>query len=252
PPAISNFSSPAGNASSCDYAAGSYFCTCHPLAAPLVSVWPEALTNISRGDICMGPDSPLKHVSVIPSAPHTNNTSIIQIVKKRCPDATVLSQAPLYLARYHQPTRSTPTVFGYEISLNALPLDGKTTVALGLACVPYPLFRLPGWHRGSLAIHSDDGRRYCNDGYGGIQFTRPFQQGETLALALVMRVSDSIPGGGVNTEVLFFRNGGRAGGWFVREELEIGRMDPKPGFLGERDVFAAVGVAGGRGTEVAV
>ena len=141
----------------------------------------------------------------------------------------------------------------YHLSIAALPLDGDSVVALGFACVPYPQYRLPGWHRGSLAIHSDDGRRYCNDGYGGVEFTRPFSQGEQLALALVMRwVAGPGEAGMVESEVVFMRDGRREGGWMVQEEVESERPDPTIGLLGDKDVFAAVGVTGGKGVEVVV
>lgn len=201
----------------------------------------------------MHTDPPYKHIAINTSFGYPPTTSI-KIIKKRCPDSTILSQVPLYLARYHHPSGANPTVvIGYHLSIAGLPLDGDSIVAMGFACVPYPQYRLPGWHRGSLAIHSDDGRRYCNDGYGGIEFTRPFSQGDQLALALVMRWV-TVPGGAgmVESEVVFVRNGRREGGWMVREEVESGRPDPKIGLLGERDIFAAVGVSGGKGVEVAV
>ncbi|GES77688.1 endosomal SPRY domain protein, putative [Rhizophagus clarus] len=38
----------------------------------------------------------------------------------------------------------------------------NTTVAVGLATKPYPLFRLPGWNRQSVAYFSDNGFKYYN------------------------------------------------------------------------------------------
>lgn len=198
----------------------------------------------------MGPNSPNKQIDILHSA-YPTPISTIRIIKKKCPDTTILSQVPLYLARYHHPSIGRPTVFGFTLRINALPLDGDSLVAMGLACAPYPTFRLPGWHRGSLAVHSDDGHRYCNDGFGGIEFTEPFSQGDIYTLGLIMIVvADGTPRGMVESEVRFFRNGQRVGSWQVREELEEGRMDPKVGFLGERDVFAALGVTGAKGVEV--
>jgi len=39
---------------------------------------------------------------------------------------------------------------------------------------------MPGWQRGSLAVHGDDGRKYINDSWGGKDFTSSFKEGETL------------------------------------------------------------------------
>jgi len=201
----------------------------------------------------MHTEPPNKHIVINTSLGHPPTTSI-KIIKKKCPDSTILSQVPLYLARYHHPSAANPVVvIGYDLFIAGLPLDGDSVVAMGFACAPYPQYRLPGWHRGSLAIHSDDGRRYCNDGYGGIEFTRPFSQGDQLTLALVMRWVTAPGGVGmVQSEVIFIRDGRREGGWMVREEVEPGRLDPKIGLLGERDIFAAVGVTGGKGVEVVV
>ncbi|RPB22347.1 hypothetical protein L211DRAFT_839702 [Terfezia boudieri ATCC MYA-4762] len=253
PPSIHYTFSPTNNSTRDAFAAGERFCSHHPLAPPLVSVWDESLTRITEGDVTMHTEPPCNRIEINTSFRHPTTTSI-KIIKKRCPDSTILSQVPLYLARYHHPSVANQTVvIGYHLSIVGLPLDGDSVVAMGFACVPYPQYRLPGWHRGSLAIHSDDGRRYCNDGYGGVEFTRPFSQGDQLALALVMRWV-TVPGGAgmVESEVKFMRNGRREGGWMVQERVELGRPDPTVGLLGERDIFAAVGVTGGKGVEVVV
>ncbi|KAF8446904.1 hypothetical protein BGX38DRAFT_1191839 [Terfezia claveryi] len=253
PPSIHYTFSPANNSTRDAFDAGKRFCSDHPLAPPLVSVWDESLTRVTGGDVTMHTEPPCNRIAINTSSGYPTTTSI-KIIKKRCPDSTILSQVPLYLARYHHPSVENQTVvIGYHLSIVGLPLDGDSVVAMGFACVPYPQNRLPGWHRGSLAIHSDDGRRYCNDGYGGVEFTRPFSQGDQLVLALVMRWV-TVPGGAgiVESEVKFMRNGRREGGWMVRERVELGRPDPTVGLLGERDIFAAVGVTGGKGVEVVV
>lgn len=70
--------------------------------------------------------------------------------------------------------------------IEKLPRD--TAVAVGFVGCPYPGFRLPGWNRGSLGVHSDDGRRYCNDSYGGKDFTMPFREGEVVGIGMCFRV----------------------------------------------------------------
>lgn len=57
----------------------------------------------------------------------------------------------------------------------------------------------------------------------------------------------------IETEAVFVRNGQKEGGWLVRHEGGAGgRGDPTIGFGGDRDVFAAVGVTGGKGVECQV
>ncbi|ORX91362.1 hypothetical protein K493DRAFT_156581, partial [Basidiobolus meristosporus CBS 931.73] len=56
----------------------------------------------------------------------------------------------------------------------------NTVFAIGLATRPYPHFRLPGWNIYSVGYHSDDGRRYVDDGYGGRDYSRPFGVGDIV------------------------------------------------------------------------
>ena len=253
PPDVHYIFSPVNNSSEDDFSAGARFCAMNPLAPPLVSAYLDSLTRILEAEIIMCPESPHKRISIITTQSHPPTTTI-RVTKKKCPDTNILSQHPLYLARYHHPSDTDRVVvFGYNLTITGLPLDGDSVIAMGFACVPYPNFRLPGWHRGSVAIHSDDGRRYCNDGFGGIEFTHPFSQGEHLSLGFVMRWVTAANGVGmVESEVVFLRNGKREGGWTVQEEVGEGRENPEIGLTGDRDVFAAVGVSGGKGVEVAV
>jgi hypothetical protein len=46
-------------------------------------------------------------------------------------------------------------------------LSKDTTVAIGITTKPYPYFRLPGWNKNSVGYHSDDGRKFWNDEFGG-------------------------------------------------------------------------------------
>ena len=56
-------------------------------------------------------------------------------------DSTIVSALPLYSAQ----RRAPPTVY-YELQIVKMGRDGS--VAIGMAAIPYPPFRLPGWHRG--------------------------------------------------------------------------------------------------------
>ena len=42
-----------------------------------------------------------------------------------------------------------------------------TTIAIGISTKPYPYFRLPGWNQNSVGYHSNDGRKFWNDEFGG-------------------------------------------------------------------------------------
>ncbi|KXS17254.1 hypothetical protein M427DRAFT_154038 [Gonapodya prolifera JEL478] len=55
-------------------------------------------------------------------------------------------------------------------------------VALGVATAPYPPFRLPGWHPHSTAIHSDDGRLFVSDPFGGRNFAPPFGPSDVIGI----------------------------------------------------------------------
>ncbi|CAG8696338.1 13099_t:CDS:2 [Funneliformis caledonium] len=45
-----------------------------------------------------------------------------------------------------------------------------TTIAVGLATKPYPTFRLPGWNNHSVGYHSNEGKRFHNDGLSGRKY----------------------------------------------------------------------------------
>jgi hypothetical protein len=127
-------------------------------------------------------------------------------------------------------------------------------IALGFFAPPYPTFRLPGWQRGSLGVHSDDGRRYVADTHGGIDFTDPFRLGETVGLGMTFRIPEKPPAYGekghpLDIEVFFTRNGKKVDGWDLHEERD--RLDQDvQGLEGECDLFPAVGVFGGCDFEV--
>ncbi|KAI9750082.1 MAG: hypothetical protein M1815_002043 [Lichina confinis] len=194
----------------------------------------------------------------------------------RCRDSCLTSDLPLYAARYHAPTaaESTTTIY-YEVRILGigLDLDGEqSSMAIGLCAQPYPTWRLPGWERGSLGVHGDDGRRYVNDNEGGLDFTAPFQAGETFGLGMKFTAppSPSPPPydfvseknahlappppsaqapAGMSADVFFTRNGQWQGGWNLHEERDqaLGGIN---GLEGEVDIYAAVGVFGGVDFEV--
>ncbi|CAG8485810.1 17815_t:CDS:2 [Funneliformis caledonium] len=54
----------------------------------------------------------------------------------------------------------------FEITLQSK-ASRNTTIAIGISTKPYPYFRLPGWNANSVGYHSDDGRKFWNDEFGG-------------------------------------------------------------------------------------
>lgn len=138
--------------------------------------------------------------------------------------------------------------------------EGEIGLALGFTALPYPPFRMPGWHRGSLAVHGDDGHRFTNDRWGGKDFTRPFRPGQTVGIGMRFSwsgASSSPPsysyagkgkaaaggesGGRIEVEVFFTRDGKVDGRWDVHEELDASTDLPVTGLEGYHDLAIAVG-----------
>ena len=169
-------------------------------------------------------------------------------------DVITLSNIPIYFAAAHHPlhTEVAKTIY-FELQLNHL-ADPQSAMAIGFATKPYPPWRLPGWHRGSIGVHSDDGRRYINDSGGGIEFTSPFQVGEVVGVG--MRFSTEAKGElTIKTRCFLTRNGREVGEWEIDEERDAqvdrdGGGEAVWGLQGEADLYVAVGLFGGVKGEV--
>jgi hypothetical protein len=171
--------------------------------------------------------------------------------KQNSKDTCIISSSPLYAVAAHSPltTNQKHTIY-YEVAI--LP-SSRSEISLGLGFVglPYPPFRLPGWERGSLGVHGDDGHRYVNDKWGGRDFTRPFKRGETVGIGMIFSrkssgeelpaYGDQNGAGRIEVEVFFTRNGKREGGWDIHEELDAREDLPITGLEGAHDLYAAVG-----------
>lgn len=167
-------------------------------------------------------------------------------------DACLLSSAPLFFALADSPihTSQRKTVY-FEIEIKSLGRSGKTdecSIAIGYCCLPYPTFRMPGWERGSLAVHSDDGRRYINDTWGGKDFTSPFKKGDVIGLGMTFSVPRNPPEYGAQAkgrakpeiEVFLTRNGEKDSAWDLFEQLDKDTDQPIDGLEGLFDLYAAV------------
>lgn len=246
PPVISHDTSPTSNAPGDLSDAGYNFCHQNPLIPP------QHLTTASLREISMGALTLLPPPYNNHHRNHSNSLTLTSAPKSSLPivstaagclDTTLLSSQPLYAAGYHHPANThLPKRIYFEIRILRLPpRTQEATVAIGFAAKPYPSFRLPGWNRGSLGVHGDDGRRYCNDSYGGKDFVQGgWRAGERVGIGMCFG-ADATGG-----EVWFTRNGERVGGWWLDEEVDAERdWDPRVGLDGRWDVYAALGVWGG-------
>lgn len=174
--------------------------------------------------------------------------------KSNSKDSCIISTLPLYSVDAHSPalTEIGKTIY-YEVRISNRN-RGDITLGLGFVAQPYPTFRLPGWHRGSLGIHGDDGHKYINDMWGGKDFTNTFQAGQTVGIGMTFtprnvnnppaydagpaQTTTQTP---INVEVFFTRDGRKDGGWNVHEEGDSIEDLPVTGLEGMHDLYAAVG-----------
>lgn len=170
-------------------------------------------------------------------------------------DSCLITAAPLYFALVDNPVHTgvSKTIY-FEVKLRSLGGQHSSiggSVALGFCGMPYPTWRLPEWERASLAVHGDDGRRYVNDTYSGIDFTSLFQAGDTIGLGMKFAVPENPPVYGtssssnptLNIEVFFTRNGNLDGCWNMHEELDS--LRGIEGLDGTFDLHGALGTFGG-------
>ena len=169
-------------------------------------------------------------------------------------DCCLLTNYPLYFAYADSPlsTRKEKTVY-FEMKLKSLGKargGDQSSLAIGFSTVPYPPWRMPGWERGSLAVHSDDGRRYVNDTWGGKDFVAPFQIGETIGLGIRLNAPSAPPEYGtvarpLEVYVFLTRNGREIDGWNIHEQLDASNDKDIEGLDGNYDLYGALGVFGG-------
>lgn len=183
-----------------------------------------------------------------------------------CPDSSILSNLPAYSANWDSPLRKQrPKTIYFELKVTGIGgsrfslSEADAGIAIGFVAPPYPTFRLPGWQRGSLAVHGDDGRKYVNDTWGGSDFTTAFKPGDVVGIGITFSLPKNPPqytqdgqgqGNVLDIEVFFTRNGVREGGWDGNEELDQRSEGGTVGLRGECDLFPAIGVFGGVDFEV--
>jgi hypothetical protein len=169
--------------------------------------------------------------------------------KSSCMDCVLLSTLPQYFAAEDSPMmiERQKTIY-FEVRVVGMGSNrGRDAagIAIGFCAKPYPSWRLPGWQRASLGVHGDDGRRFVNDPDGGIDFTRPFNPGETVGIGMTFSVPQNAASTGkALAEVFFTRGGKRDQGWQVNEERDK-ESDSVMGLEGELDLYPAIGMFGG-------
>ncbi|KAK6332375.1 hypothetical protein TWF696_003093 [Orbilia brochopaga] len=234
PPVRSQKNSQGLNASEDDAEAGHEYCRQNPVYAPAFQP-PDALDRIKRGEVGLfQPANFSGHLEQV------SPTSFKVHTHKDTQDTTLLSGLPLFSHHAHAPREKGYKTIYYEVKIKHLKDD--SSLAIGFVNLPTPPFRLPGWHRGSLAVHSDDGNRYINDPYGGKRFTEPFRERETIGLGIRFRMGMA--------QAFLTRDGREAGSWMIDEPVDLEDSQREngegsvTGLMGDNDLYAAVGVFG--------
>ena len=250
PPSLGHKKSPMSNAKLSDADRAHAWCNRYPLIQP-------HLPAKSHTDIVKGGD-----LSLVKPSEYLGNLSLVSkglwrgSTRSASKDACVITSLPLYFASTHFPLRTkvSKTIY-FEVKISALShgIDGEvSSMAVGFCAVPYPSWRMPGWERGSLAVHADDGRRYVNDTYGGKDFTTPIKAGETVGIGMTFAMPETPPDydqspfkrSPLKAEVFFTRNGQPRGGWNVHEELDATDEFGALGLDGQYDLYGAIGTFG--------
>ena len=259
PPSIGYDSSPTGNATAEDADRALEWTDAHPLWPPQ-KIAPATHAAIQNGQLALL-KAPTYVGDLLPQrqAGHWRCRTYA-----KCKESSILTNLPSYSASLDSPltTQRTKTIY-FELKITGVGRGGSSLeeadagIAIGYVAPPYPTFRLPGWERGSLGVHGDDGRKYVNDGSGGIDFTTAFVAGETVGIGMTFSVPTSPPSyeqmqqqPTLDIEVFFTRNGKRTGGWNGNEELDEKSEGGNVGLRGECDLFPAIGVFGGVDFEV--
>ncbi|KAF2839437.1 hypothetical protein M501DRAFT_1011269 [Patellaria atrata CBS 101060] len=261
PPSMSYDESFAGNANRSDSDKADIWCERFPMYPPF-NFSPAQLDAIRSGQIILV-KPPEYTGDLLP-------TKIAGVWKCRtwakCKDACLLTALPLYSALAQSPLRTgRPKTIYYELKIIGVGRQGGHTtfeeadasISIGFAAPPYPSWRAPGWQRASLGVHGDDGRRFVNDPWGGLDFTDAFNSGDTVGLGITYSLPKNPPAYGnqapprlLDAEVFFTRNGKKNGGWDLHEQLDEKIIGGVRGLEGDYDIVGAVGVFGGVDFEV--
>lgn len=238
PPSFREEVSPTANATRDDAIRGHDWCDANPL-------WQASRPNeknqhrLSIGDVRLTAPPNTRNATL--QYPEMGRTHVR--TTPRCTDSVFLSDIPVYGAGAGDPR----TIY-FELKVISMGannnVDGESGIAIGFLAPPYPAWRLPGWHRASLGVHGDDGRRYIDNSYGGREFTAAFRDGDVVGIGMRFQ-PPSAPGRPNDCQVFFTRNGREDGKWWLHEEKDRDQDDGNVfGLEGTHDLLAAVGCFG--------
>ncbi len=122
--------------------------------------------------------------------------------------------------------------------------EADASIAIGFVAPPYPERRQPGWHRGSLGVHGDDGRRFVDDSDGGRDFGGMFRKNDRVGIGMTFTPPRHVERKN-KVEIFFTRNGRREGSWDLHEERDGSEEGGSVfGLEGDHDLLGAVGCFG--------
>lgn len=256
PPSLGHETSPSGNASLSDADRAHHWCRMYPKIQPHQPTAAQ-YDSVKTGEIrLVKPREYQGTLSMTGAGTWSGSTAA------GGKEACLLSSLPCYFAIPDSPlVTGQKKVIYFEVKVKSYGRGrggDASSLALGYCAMPYPTWRMPGWERGSLAVHGDDGRRYVNDSWGGKDFTGAIQPGETVGLGMEFSIPDAPPSYGstpaqtpiVKVEVFLTRNGIREAGWSLHEELDAQNDLGVYGLDGQFDLYAAIGTFGGVDYEV--
>ena len=250
PPALGNEMSPFSNASRTDADRAHSWCKLNPLIKPHRPT-PAQTSSVMNGDVRV-----LKPREYNGDLQMVNTGAWKGSTRTGSKDASLISSMPLYFTEFDSPqSTGVPKTIYFEVkvqSLGRVHNTDESSIAIGFCGMPYPTWRMPGWERGSVAVHSDDGRRYVNDSWGGKDFTSPFRIGDTVGLGMTFATSEfppeyhtlSLAKSGLKVEVFFTRNGSKDGSWDLHEELDADNDLGVDGLDGQYDLYGVIGTFG--------
>ncbi|ROT39538.1 hypothetical protein SODALDRAFT_273788 [Sodiomyces alkalinus F11] len=226
--------SPANNASEEDAEAGEAWCEQYPLLPPQ-PLPVQALQAQAAHEISLLLPQGFRG-TLAASAPGVWEGRTDVMARDSC----VIGYPPMYSAATQSPL-VTGRAFKmyYEVHIRKDSRRDEVDLGLGFTALPYPNFRMPGWHRGSLAVHGDDGRKYINDRWGGKDFTEPFVVGQTVGIGMSLAPRGD---GTINVDIWFTRDGKLVGGWNLHEESDAEQDLPVTGLEGLHDLSCAIGM----------
>ncbi|KAI9805845.1 MAG: hypothetical protein M1825_000459 [Sarcosagium campestre] len=252
PPSLGYAASPTSNAPEESARRATEWCNYYPLFRPRM-LSPDEVSKINLGTL-----QPVVPAEFVGSASIHHKSAWKVKTKPKTQDACLTSDLPLYSALYDSPRNTgQPKTIYYEVEILSLGRPEDTSLAIGFCALPYPSWRLPGWERGSVGIHGDDGHRFVNDWNGGADFTQPFAVGDRVGIGLTFSLpehpptydeshgkSPAPPAQKLSIKGFFTRNGQPDGDWDVHEELDAELEQSVEGLEGDYDLYAGIGVFG--------